>query len=151
MRSLRFLWYRFPVSVEFLLGLWDALAACSCSLVVQYISGIRVINVGSGGSIDDVWFVRRLAPWSSSSPLQSVGRLVLLCAEFVRRTERYNWSHQFGSNSIDFRFAGVGYCTGLAPSSDYCRGEKDYMWTFMDTSVLYVLGPNHQSDALHHL
>ena len=138
MRSLRFLWYRFPVSVEFLLGLWAALAACSCSLVVQYISGIRVINVGSGGSIDDVWFVRRLAPWSSSSLLQSVGRLVLLCAEFVRRTERYNWSHQFGSNSIDFRFAGVGYCTGLAPSSDSCRGGMDVVQTFMETSVLCV-------------
>ena len=105
---------------------------------MQYISGIRVINVRSGGSIDDVWFVRRFAPWSSSSPLQSVGRLVLLCAEFVRRTERYNWSHQFGSNSIDFRFAGVGYCTGLAPSSDSCRGGMDVVQTFMETSVLCV-------------
>ena len=70
MRSLRFLWYRFPVSVEFLLGLWAALAACSCSLVVQYISGILVMNVGSCGSMDDAWFVRRCTPWSYSSPLQ---------------------------------------------------------------------------------
>ena len=80
----------------------------------------------------------------SSSML--LAAFVLRCAGFVRRTERYYLSHQYGSNSFDFRFEGFGICSGLAPSSDYCRGEKDYMWTFMDTSVLYVLGPNHQSD-----
>ena len=119
------------------------------SLVVQYISGILVMNVGSCGSMDDAWFVRRCAPWSYSSPLQccwpplscgvrgsSVEPSVITC-----RTNMV-LIHLI-SDSRDSEFALVWPPPLILVGAEWMLCRRSWKLRF------YVLDPNHQSDVLH--